>query len=242
MPSKKLFVAALALPLLLATPVKSKEGVPDPVAKAAEVYARDVAGAIVCRTKMESQIKSPVYNRHSVMDSWVVTKDGVPVQTKIVSWRNDGKDVSKDEIQKQEAQTNAAYREGKSFFKPPYDRRYQDAYEFQVDSADHGQTVVRFTSAIKGEQHGSGSFTLDRDFRVRKLVFKPNVLPKNVDKGSFTLERNEVGAGLFGIKSLEMKYEGSMGLIKGGFVLEQQYEDYRRFKTLDEALSKGLAQ
>lgn len=232
-------VPILGLTTGLTLPVESREAVPEAVARAADAYARDVAGVLLYRTKLESRIASPVFNRHSTMEAWGVMKDGVPVRTRIVSLRNDGKDVSKDEMAKQEAKTNASYQEGKVHLKPPYDRRYMKDYAFNVDADKEasGMVQVTFTSAIADEQHGSGSFTLDGDYRVRRLQFKPNVFPKNVDKGAFSLERRDVGGGIFGLHRLELSYQGSLGFLKGGMDLTQVYQDYSRFKSLDEALS-----
>lgn len=235
---RPLLVAALTLSASLAAPLAAKEAVPEVVARAADLYARDVAGAIVCRTKLESRIKSPIFNRHTIMDSWVVSKDGLPVRTRIVALRNDGKDASKDELKKQEAQTNETHQEGKAFFKPPYDRRYMSDYSYDV-AEERGLTVVTFKSALKDQQHGSGTFTVDAEYRVRKLTFRPNAFPKNVDRGSFTIERGDIGGGIFAPRRLELDYEGSMGFIKGGMQLEQDYESYSRYKSLEEALSEG---
>lgn len=233
---------ALAMVLVVAaSPAGAGEPARDLVARVAEVYARDVAGTIGFRSVLGTRIRSPVFNRHTYAESWTVMQDGIPVRTRILQLRIDGQEADGGEIEKQEARTNAQYREGKGYLRPPFDRRYLAGYDFHLDAsgskARSGLTAIRFSGRTKDEHHGSGYFTIDRHHRVHEALVTPAVLPRYVDRGSYTILRQEVGDGMFGVKSLMMKYEGSMGPLRGDMVLELDYRDYRRFPSAEEALS-----
>lgn len=241
-PARRLAAGALLSALVLLTfPQQTEaEDALSVVKLAAKLYAQDVRGVIGFRTIIESQISAPVFNQKSRTEAFVVQQDGIPRRIVFERLVINGKDASRDELQKQEAKSNASFQDGKGFFKAPYDSRYLDAYRFQLeDCADcsTGMTAIGFSSDVKDDQHGKGVMILDASRRVREVRYTPNVFPPNVTRGTLILKRDEVGKGMLGIRTLKADYHGAMGVIKGSFVMDQRNDDFRRFSSLDEAFS-----
>jgi hypothetical protein len=215
------------------------------VKQAAKVYARDVRGVIGFRAVTDSQISAPMLNQTIRSEALMVLKDGIPVKIVMERLVTNGKEASREQVQKQEAQTNATFKEGKGFFKAPYDARYLESYRFELeDCADcaPGSTAIRFSSTVKDDQHGKGVMILDEAKRIREVRYTPNAYPPNVTQGKLALKRDEVGKGMFGIRTLSVDYQGAMGPLKGSFVMEQRNEGFRRYASLEEALAQAESQ
>ncbi len=215
------------------------------VKQAAKVYARDVRGVIGFRALTDSQISAPMLNQTIRSEAFMVLKDGIPVKMVMERLVTNGKEASREQVQKQEAQTNATFKEGKGFFKAPYDARYLESYRFELeDCADcaPGFTAIRFSSSVKDDQHGEGVMILDDAQRVREVRYTPNAYPPNVTQGKLLLKRDEVGKGMFGVSHLNMEYQGAMGPLKGSFVMDQRNEGFRRYSSLEEALAQVQSQ
>ena len=240
--------ALLALATLSAMPLAPAAHAEDAlqlVKQAAENYAKDVRGVIGYRSQTESRISAPILNQSVSSTSFMIQKDGVPVRVVMERMVTNGKEASRDELSKQEAQTNAGFKGGKGFFKAPYDARHMASYTFTLENCDGcapGSTAIRFTSAVKDDQHGKGLMILDSQQRVREVRYTPNVYPPNVTRGELTLIRDEVGKDMTGLTGLKADYQGAMGLIKGSFVMNQRNTAFRRYSSVDEALAQTETQ
>lgn len=215
------------------------------VKQAAKNYAQEVRGVVGYRSVSESRINAPMMNQTIRSTSFVVQKDGIPVQVVLERVVTNGKETSADDLAKQEAKTNASYKEGKGFFKAPYDPRYMEAYTFQFESCSDcapGSTAIRFSSTLKDDQYGKGTMILDEAMRVREVRYSPNAYPPNVTRGALTLLRDEVGKGLFAVRNVKVDYQGAMGPIKGSFVMDLRNEGFRRYGSVDEALAQSKSQ
>lgn len=239
-----LTLGSLALMLVLA-PMPPRAEASDAlslVKQASEVYAKEVRGVVGFRALIDSQISAPIFNQKTRTEAFVIHQDGIPVRLVMKRLLTNGKPESQERVESQEAQSNANFRDGKGFFKPPYDARYMGAYTFAFEDcagcAD-GMTAIRFTSAVKDDQHGKGVMILDAAKRVREVRYIPNVFPPSVTRASLTLTRDEVGQDLVGIRSLKADYHGSRGPIKGSFALDQRNEGFRRYASLEEAIAQA---
>ena len=211
------------------------------VKQAAKNYAQEVRGVIAYRSVSESRISAPMLNQTMRSTAYTVQKDGIPVKVIMERLVTNGKDASADELSKQSTKTTATYQEGKGFFKAPYDPRYLDAYTFQLESCSDcapGSTAIRFTSAVKDDQHGTGTMILDDAMRVREVRYSPNAYPPNVTRGVLTLSRDEIGKGLVAIRTVKVDYQGAMGPLKGSFVMDLRNEGFRRYGSVEEALAQ----
>lgn len=212
------------------------------VKQAAKNYANDVRGVVAFRSVSESRINAPMLNQTIRSTAFTVQKDGIPVKVVMERIVTNGKDASADELSKQSTKTTATYQEGKGFFKAPYDPRYMDAYTFKLESCSDcapGATAIRFTSAIKDDQHGTGTMILDDAMRVREVRYSPNAYPPNVTTGVLSLVRDEVGKGMVGVRNIKVDYQGAMGPLKGSFVMDLRNEGFRRYASVDEAIAQA---
>lgn len=243
------YLAGLAALAVLSTlPVAPRAHAEDAlslVKQASEHYAKDIRGVIRYHSQTESRIKAPMLNQTIKSTAFMIQKDGVPVQVVMEQMTTNGKEASRDELAKQQAQTNASFKDGKGFFKAPYDSRYLADYSFSLEdcaSCPPGAIAIRFTSAIQDEQHGKGLMILDAQRRVREVRYSPNVYPPNVTRGEITLTRDEVTKGMSGLTGLKVDYHGAMGPIKGSFVMTQRNSGFRRFASVEEALAQTTTQ
>ncbi len=215
------------------------------VKQAAEQYAQDIRGVVGYQSRSESKISAPMLNQSISSTAFTVQRDGIPVRIVMTRMVTNGKEASREQLKEQENKTNASFKEGKGFFKAPYDARYIGGYTFSLeDCADcaPGMTAIRFNSALKDEQHGKGVMILDAAKRIREVRYTPNAYPPNVTRGSVILTRDEVGNGMVGLSGLKMEFHGAMGILKGSFVMDQRNEAFRRYASVEEALTQAEAQ
>ncbi|MNX17199.1 hypothetical protein D3C86_470780 [compost metagenome] len=215
------------------------------VKQAAKNFAQETRGVVGYRSVSESRINAPMLNQTIRSTTFMVQKDGIPVRAVMERVVTNGKETSAEELSKQEAKTNASYQEGKGYFKAPYDPRYMDAYTFQLESCSDcapGSKAIRFSSTLKDEQYGKGIFILDEAMRVREVRCTPNAYPPNVTRGEMTFFRDEVGKGIFALRNAKVDYQGSMGPLKGTFVMDMRNEGFRRFASVEEAIAQFKAQ
>ncbi|MGE5708377.1 MAG: hypothetical protein ACM3YO_08590 [Bacteroidota bacterium] len=205
------------------------------VKQASEVYAREMKGIVGYRATSESRIRSPIFNRMIQTEARVALKDGLPAGMVLVRMLVDGKPSSKEEREKQEAKTNESA--PSTFFKAPYDARFMGDYSFRLDPDDaKAGKAIRFTSRRSDDQHGDGLMWIDERGRVLEVRYTPSKLPPNTTSGSIRLERGSLD-GWFGNRLLKGDFEGEKGFIRGSFHFEQQFERYRRCKSVEEALA-----
>lgn len=204
------------------------------VKRASEVYAREMKGIVGYRTTSESRIRSPIFNRMIQTEARVALKDGLPAGMVLVRMLVDGKPSSKEEREKQEAKSNESAQS--TFFKAPYDARFMGDYSFRFEGDAKEGTAVRFTSRRSDDQHGDGLMWIDESGRVLEVRYTPSKLPPNTTSGSIRLERGSLD-GWFGTRLLKGDFEGEKGFIRGSFHFEQQFERYRRYKSVAEALA-----
>lgn len=215
------------------------------VKQASEQYAKDIRGVVGYRSRTESTISAPMMNQTISSTGFTVQKDGLPVRVVMARLVTNGKEASRDQLKEQESKTNATFKEGKGYFKAPYDARHMDDYTFSLEACADcapGMTAIRFTSALKDDQHGKGVMLLDAAKRIREVRYTPNAYPPNVTRGNVLLTRDEVGNGLFGLSGLKLEFHGAMGILKGSFVMDQRNEAFRRYATVEEALAQAEAQ
>jgi hypothetical protein len=172
----------------------------------------------------------------------MVHVDAVPQQLRILRMTHDGKPAKDSEVREQERKINDGYRQGKGYFKLPFDPRHMATYTFSdggsCDDCAPGTRVVRFKSALKDDQHGSGTMRLDARAHVVAFDFKPNKMPENANEGSMSFVRAEILPGAYGIRSFKGTFKGGVAFLRGDFAMEQRHEDFQRFKSLEEALDK----
>lgn len=230
-----LLITAAAAPAVAAPP-------PDPAAamrRAATVYASEMQGVVAYLARSESRIQAPVINRDVRSIMWVALKDGMPVRARVLRYFRDGK-PNEAERRKLEERTNANFREGKGLLAAPYDTGSLNAYTFAEvpgEGLGPGERAIAFTSPKQDEQHGAGTLVLTPDGHVKRMRFKPNVLPNHVTSGTVVLERGPVLAGMWSNRSLSMDYQGQLGPVSGGFKLKQRLEGYKRFSSVGAAMA-----
>jgi hypothetical protein len=228
----------------LTAPAQAQDA-PSLVKQAAEQYAKDIRGVVGYRSRTESTISAPMINQTTSSTAFTVQKDGLPVRVVMARMVTNGKEASRDQLKEQEGKTNAAFKGGKGYFKAPYDARHLDDYTFRLEACDDcaaGMTAIRFTSALKDDQHGNGVMILDAAKHVREVRYTPNAYPANVTRGNVLLTRDEVDNRLFGLSGLKLEFHGAMGLLKGSFVMDQRNDAFRRYASVEEALAQAEAQ
>lgn len=233
-----LLAALLTLPV---TPGRAADDVSALVERAGEVFARECKGVLGFLQLTDSKLRSSIFNQGTHTESWVVNKDGVPQQMKVLRMLHDGKPAKESELRDQERMLNEGYKQGKGYLKLPFDPRHMDTYTFTdggpcVDCVP-GARLVRFKSARKDEQHGSGMMRIDATYHVTHFDFKPNQLPENANEGYMTFVRTEVVPGTYAIRSLTGDFKGNVAFMRGSLTLEQSNERYRRFKSVEEAIA-----
>ncbi|MNY00637.1 hypothetical protein D3C86_1331380 [compost metagenome] len=155
--------------------------------------------------------------------------------------QRDGKPVKASEMSEEERKINEANRQAKSLPKLPFDPRHMDAYSFTdggpCTDCEPGTRLVRFTSSLKDEQHGTGTMRIDARYRITAFDFTPNALPANVNEGRLRFVRAEVLPGTFATRTIEGDFKGGQAFVRGSVKLEERREGYQRFKSLEEALN-----
>lgn len=209
------------------------------VRQAAEVFARESHGVVGFRVVTDTEVKSLLYHTTTHAESFVVASEALPTRLVIDLLRTDGLEAGSDKRQEEERKNNEAFRAGHKYLRLPFDRRFLDAYTYQWDEASRPgeEPAIRFASAVKDEAHGCGTMRLDGEDHVISLHFTPNVLPNLVSAGFVAYQRGEVWQGAFGNLSMHGEYQGAYGPIKGTVTIEQHYDRYRRYGSVEAAIA-----
>ncbi|MBV8197670.1 MAG: hypothetical protein JO263_06025 [Candidatus Eremiobacteraeota bacterium] len=159
-----------------------------------------------------------------------VYQDGAVAKVRIVTYTIDGKPASaSDQAAVQDAWEHPKPSDG---FRPPFDPRYLDAYQYQVVQPQK----VSFTSSIADAAHGNGTFTYDANNDVLDMTYRPNALPPYANFAEITDRRAEVLPGYWAVTQETQQYKGSYGPFPGAGRVEMTYSNFRRFDDLQSAL------
>lgn len=228
-------LAVVASPALAAPP-----STPAAVMKrATALYVQDTQGVMGYMNVADTQLRSNLFNKNGSSRTWVVAKDGRPARARVLEVITDGK-PDETERQKTEARTDEAFRKGTNHFAAPYEPGSTDDYTLAwAPKEPHGpgEVAIAFTSLKKDERHGSGVLVVTKEGRVKRLRYTPSVLPARVTHGEVSIERGEVAPGMWGPVRMSLTFKGSAGPMSGTFTLNQRYEKFRRFSSLEAALA-----
>ncbi|MEB3221083.1 MAG: hypothetical protein VKS61_03300 [Candidatus Sericytochromatia bacterium] len=232
----------LAVGLLSAAPLADEAlaaAVPPLLQRAADRYAEDVRGIVAQLEEAETHVKGPLVDRHARTRAWIVSRDGLPVQARVLTYRL-GDALDEKERQRLERQINERYKTREREFQPPYAQAHLDAYRFAeagCEGCPAGGRRFTFQSVPRDERHGDGTLDLDAEGHVRRVSYVPARLPAAAARAGIELVRGPVGPGLWGRERLSITFEGGLGPLQGSFRLSQRVSQHRRFPTVEAALA-----
>jgi hypothetical protein len=101
-----------------------------------------------------------------------------------------------------------------------------------------GAVAVSFVSLRRDDEHGDGTMWLDAgSHRVVALHFRPSVLPQHTDSADITISFGQVLPDLWDVTLTQQQYNGHTLFFHGWGHVEQRQGSYRRFGSLNEALT-----
>ncbi len=117
---------------------------------------------------------------------------------------------------------------------------YGNEYHFSTATCDHcvaGTVAITFESDLHDRLHGHGTLLVDPDrARVVHETFIPYVLPGVARSALIDIEFGTTSVGWLP-RSLHGDFSGRMGPFSGSAQLRETFEDYRRFASVDEAVT-----
>lgn len=168
--------------------------------------------------------------RHEDLLLTGIYQDGTIVKVRVISYTIDGKAAGpRDAAAMAQAYENP--RPGE-VFAPPFDPRYLSDYSYRQGAA----RTIAFTSSVRDEAHGTGTFTYDADADVVSYTYAPNALPPHATAGTITDLRSEVLPGYWAVTQETQEYKGSYGPFSGSGTETVDFSDFRRFADLESAL------
>lgn len=228
-------LVAVASPALAAPPATPRAV----MQRASALYVQDTKGVMGYMNLADTQLRSNLFNKDGSSRTWVVAKDGHPARARVLEVIQDGK-PDEAERQKTEARTDEAFRQGTNHFAAPYEPGSMGDYTVAwapKEPRGPGEVAIAFTSLKKDERHGSGVLIVTKEGRVKRLRYTPSVLPARVSHGEVTVERGEVAPGMWGPVRMSLTFKGTTGPMSGVFTLNQRYEKFRRFNSIEAALA-----
>lgn len=228
-------LGGLLAALLLVTggpPPALAAAVPAEVQRAARLYAGDVAGVQAHLEEADTHVTGPMLDRKARTRAWIVSRDGLSVEARILSYLIAGK-PDEGERAALERRINEGYKKREREFQPPYAPEHLGDYTFSLEAPGR----VAFKALARDERHGDGSLELAPDGHVRRVRYVPAKLPAPGATGAIEIVRGPVGAGLWGRQRLTVSFEGGVGPLRGSFSLTQRVGRHRRFGSVAEALA-----
>jgi hypothetical protein len=227
---------SFALVLTGTSPGGAAPSLPDIVRRASSAYAQSVAGMIGMQRHFKTVINGGPMHHIEESDSAVVLNDGAFVDAAYYRIVDDGRQLSRSDVEKRTAQTVGDWRAGKIFFKEPYDPRYLSDYDFQLlpncDGCPPNAVAVHFESSLRDTQHGAGTMSIDTHTgRVLTLKYVPNALPPHATSGEVIETSSEPVDGLWYVTRIDQKYQGRYAIFHGSGTFSGTFDHFRRFKN-----------
>ena len=205
-------------------------GAPPVLTLVAQRFTESTRGIVSFRVRRVFDVHAGPMSRHEDFTLDEVYEDGATVRVRVVSDVVDGKPTSPSA----QAALAASYEHPKpgDAFAPPFDQNNFSAYQYQ----NAGPQRIAFTSSVRDQGHGNGSFTYDGANNVVTFTYQPNVLPPHARSGSVTDRRSEVLPGYWAITEETQEYKGSYAIFSAGATVEFTYSNFRRFASLQNAI------
>lgn len=225
-------LAASGFAVLALAPAARAATPPAEMLRASRLYAADVAGVIGHLEEADTHVTGPMLDRKARTRAWIVSRDGLPVQARILSYVTGGK-PDEGERANLERRINEGYKGREREFRPPFAPAHLDAYTFSAE----GPGRFAFKALARDERHGDGTLELDPKGNVRLVRYVPAKVPAPGAEGTVELGRGPVGTGAWGRVRLKIAFEGGVGPLRGSFTLTQKVSGHRRFASVAEAVA-----
>jgi len=215
--------------------------VPAVVTFAAQTAAMENAGVIVHERHIAISAQAGPVHFSQENDAVLLMTDGTYRHIHFTRILENGHLKSIDQMAKTEDASNDALARGNGYFKQPFDRRYLSDYAYEEEAAcdcKTGQVAVRFTSALRDEQHGSGQMIVDASSgHVLSLMYTPFVFPDHASAGSVTETFGQALPGLWTIVRIDRTYSGRVLLVTGRGNVSEVLDHFHRFSDPDAGLA-----
>jgi len=117
---------------------------------------------------------------------------------------------------------------------------YGNEYHFSAAACEHCATrtvAIAFDSGLHDRLHGHGTLLVDTDHaRVAHEAFVPYVLPDLARTALIDIDFGATPVGWLP-RSLHGDFSGRMGPFTGSAALSETFDGYRRFGSMDEAVT-----
>lgn len=226
------------LPILVATPAFAGD-VPAPVRTAAVLHAKDVTGVMGCLVEAEMAMDGGVMGkRNTSWRAWVVTRDGEPATTLLLSMTMEGKPAPEAERQKMQARMSDPKHRNRDARDLPFEPKYMADYAYTVapcTGCEKGATAFAFKATSRDKRHGDGTVVVGKAGRVQRMKFTPAELHERVSEANIELEYGPVGKDWWALTGMHSRFAGGFGPMKGSMIMSQKQSGYKRFRDLDDA-------
>jgi hypothetical protein len=197
------------------------------VAQRFEATSRGVVGFRMHRT---FDVHAGFQRRHEELTMEGIYDDGKVAKVRISTYTIDGKDASAAD--RSTVELAWEHPQPGNVFAPPFDADNFTSYEYRSAGAQD----IAFTSDVKDQAHGSGTFSYDADGDVVTYEYHPNVLPPHASSGDVTVQRAQVLPGYWAVTQEIQHYSGTYAIFHGSGTVTMNYSDFRRFADLPSAL------
>ncbi len=221
-----------AVPVQTGASAMLSANVPPIVAQAAQTAALENAGVTVHERHISLVAEAGPAHFSQTNDAIMLMTDGLYTHIHYVRMEENGHTLSAKEIEKREAENNAALERGEGVFKQPFDRRYLGDYEYTTAPCDCESNAidVHFSSFLHDEEHGAGTMQIDpATGHVLALTYTPNVMPDHASSGTVTETFGQAIAGLWTIVRIDRVYNGRVLFVAGHGTVTETLDHFHHF-------------
>ncbi|MBC5824169.1 MAG: hypothetical protein GIX02_04935 [Candidatus Eremiobacteraeota bacterium] len=225
----------------------STSDIPAVVEKAARTFSKETAGIVGFQRHFQTEIHGGPINHSEVSDSDFLMTDGAFTKIKYTRIVEDAKVYGSSQLAGRDADANGKWKQGRVFFKEPYDARYLADYSYaesgNCDGCPADAVSIRFTSRLNDDQHGDGTMMIDRSSgHVASLTYTPKVLPQHATSATITETGGQALPGMWYVTHIDQRFRGRAFLVSGRATFTANFDHFRRFdssKAASAALSDG---